>query len=92
MFLRLETLSFLSSKIIVILVFKVEIEAWNFEDRSGDSWRNDSTAEVRIKFEVWWLNLRVYMAGFEFCGFEISEIGSEILVSLRLDFWLGYAV
>ena len=32
------------------------------------------------------------MAGFEFCGFEISEIRIGILVSLRLDFWLGCVV
>ena len=36
---------------IMVLTFKVEIEAWDFEDRSGDSWRNDSTAEVRINLK-----------------------------------------
>ena len=32
------------------------------------------------------------MAGFEFCGFEISEIGIGILVSVRLDFWWSCVV
>ena len=33
---------------VMVLTFKVETEAWDFEDRSGDSWRIDSTAEVRV--------------------------------------------
>ena len=32
------------------------------------------------------------MAGFEFCGFEISEVGIGVLVSLRLDFRLDCVV
>ena len=33
---------------VVVLVFKVGFEAGIFEVRSGNSWRNDSTTEVRF--------------------------------------------